>query len=83
MALQQSLKASVTRGPQSWNFIYALLGFALTIWGTLVAMTPIIFPINWLVFAIGSAIIWYLLVFCGPVQNKIIGWKNSYESKPR
>ena len=44
--------ASVVRGPESWNYIYVFLGFALAMEGTTIGMFPLSFPWNIIVFGI-------------------------------
>jgi len=77
-------EATVKRGPESWAYVYVVLGFALTIESTLVAMvTPLRFPWNILGFAIIAVATWYLFLWSGWFQNKLIWWKNQYENKFR
>jgi hypothetical protein len=42
----------VVRGPESWNYIYRFLGFALAIEGTTIGMVPLSFPWNIIVYGI-------------------------------
>jgi hypothetical protein len=74
----------VKRGPNSWNYFYIALGFALSIWGTIIQMVDVLrFPCNVLLYVVtGAGLVW-LFLFNGWFQNKLIGWKNSYENTPR
>jgi hypothetical protein len=79
-----TLEAKVTRGPESWNFIYVMLGFTLTIEATVVTMIePLKFPYNLVVYALVLLGTGWLFLDCGWFQNKLIGWKNTYEGKSR
>jgi hypothetical protein len=76
--------ASVTRGPESWAYIYTALGFVLTIESTVIGMmTPLDFPWNFIVFAALAVITVYLFIESAWVHNKLIGLKLRYENKPR
>ena len=81
----ESLSATVTRGPASWAYIYVTLGFALAIEGTVVQMStpPLFFPWNLVAYGVVAAITFWLFVFSGWFQNKLIGLKNRYESQAR
>jgi hypothetical protein len=73
--------ADVVRGPESWNYIYRFLGFALAIEGTTIGMLPLSFPWNIIAYGIVGC-----LTFCidyGPFQNWLVAKKNEYESRPR
>ena len=75
---------SIVRGPETWNFIYICLGFALTIEGTVVAMIePIHYPRNIVLFAVVAAATFYLFICNGTFQNKLVELKNSYEHQAR
>ncbi len=42
-----TVDAKVKRGPESWAYIYTILGFTVTIESTVIGMmTPLIFPWN-------------------------------------
>jgi hypothetical protein len=74
----------VTRRPESWTFIYVVLGFALTIEGTIVQMIePMRFPCNVVVYVGLMALTFWLFICNGPFQNKLLGMKQRYEDKPR
>ena len=75
--------AKVQRGGESWNFIYIFLGFALSIEGTIVGMTPLIFPYNIILYAVIGFVTFRLFINNGSFHNKLLGWKNSYESEAR
>lgn len=84
MQMNVTLGAQVTRGPETWAYIYVALGFALAIEGTIVQMiTPLSFPWSIITYAIlGTATFW-LFLRSGHFQNKLIGIKNRYESMAR
>ena len=76
--------AAVTRGPESWNAIYVVLGFALVIESTVIPMiTPLGFPWNLVVYIVVAGITFRLFLFGERFQNKLIGWKMNYEKKAR
>lgn len=84
MRTKVTLEKRVTRGPESWAYIYIALGFVVAIEGTTIQMiTPLKFPWNLITYiALGGAT--YCLFRCsGWFQNKLIGWKMKYESKAR
>lgn len=84
MKIADSLDATVTRGPVSWNYIYVTLGFAIAIEGTIIQMiSPLIFPWNVATFVVLAALTFCLFLFNGRFQNKLIGLKNNYEAKSR
>ena len=76
--------ATVTRGRESWNFIYIFLGFALTIEGTILQMIdPLRFPSNLIAYLVLGAVTSWLFILRGWFQNMLIRMKNSYENIPR
>ena len=78
------IEAAVKRGPESWNYIYITLGFALTIEATIISMIEILrFPCNILLFAVLFVGTVSLFLYNGSFQNKLLGFKSSYESKFR
>jgi hypothetical protein len=83
--VSDTVSATVTRGPASWAYIYVALGFALAIEGTVIQMTtpPLVFPCNLLAYGVLGAVTFWLFVFNGWFQNKLIGLKNRYESQAR
>ena len=79
-----TVKMTVTRGNESWTYIYVMMGFALSIEGTIVAMiTPLAFPWNIATFAIAGVTTVYLFTSSGWFQNRLLGFKSWYESKGR
>jgi hypothetical protein len=84
MKVISSLSAAVTRGPESWNYIYVALGFALTIESTIIPMIePLKFPCNIIAYAVIGAVTVWLFLFNGRFQNWLIGIKNKYEGAAR
>jgi hypothetical protein len=84
MSVVGTVDAKVTRGPESWAYIYTVLGFVLAIESTVIGMmTPISFP--WNVIAFGALAIFTVWQFIenDQVHNWLIGLKNRYENKPR
>lgn len=78
-----SIKTGVTRGPESWAYIYIALGFVVSIEGTIIQMLPITFPYNIISYlAVAAATAWGFLDN-GWVQNKLVGLKTRYEMKSR
>lgn len=74
--------AAVKRGPESWQYVYVMLGFALTIEGSIIQMiTPLIFPGNLLVFAVVGVVTFWLFIDSRWFQNKLIGLKIKFEEK--
>lgn len=74
----------VTRGPVSWAYFYIVMGFALSIEGTIVSMiTPLVFPCNIAAFAGVAAATVYLCTSSAWFQNILLRIKASYEDKPR
>lgn len=84
MHSKETVSATVTRGSESWAYLYMMLGFALAIGGTIIQMiTPLVFPWNLLTYlAFGAGTVW-LLICNGSFQNKLITWKLGYEGKAR
>lgn len=76
------LSATVKRGPESWNYIYIMLGFVLAIGGTAISMLPF-GSCNILTYALFAAVAIHLFLFNGWFQNKLIALKISYENKAR
>ena len=73
---------TVRRGQNTWNFIYIMLAFALSIEGTVIQMIPDFFPWNILAYVVvGTATAW-LFLDNGWFQNKLVGWR-SYEDRER
>jgi hypothetical protein len=79
-----TVSATVVRGPESWTFIYVLLGFALTIEGNFIQMIrPLEYPWNLVVFLAAMLVTVWLFIFSGRFQNWLIGMKIKYERKAR
>ena len=75
---------SVIRGEKSWTFLYVALGFALSIEGTIIQMIDRLqFPWNLILYGVVGGITVWLLIFNGYSQNKLLAWKQNYESKAR
>lgn len=78
------ISAAVTRGGQSWAYIYITLGFVLGLEAAVVAFVdPLKWPHNLVVYLALSAITIHLWLFSGWFQNKLIGWKAIYEDTAR
>jgi hypothetical protein len=78
------VSATVVRGPDSWTFIYVLLGFALTIEGNFIQMIrPLDYPWNLVVFLAAMLVTVWLFIFSGRFQNWLIGMKIKHETKAR
>jgi len=75
---------TVKRGPETWAYIYIVLGFLLTIESTVIGMmTPLKFPWNVIVFVIIAAITVWTFIECKWVHNKLVTLKIRYENKER
>jgi hypothetical protein len=75
---------SVIRGSTSWNYFYIALGFALSISGTIIQMVDTIhFPCNVLLYVVTGAGLFWLFLFNGGFQNKLIELKSRYEKRTR
>jgi len=71
------------RGKESWNYIYIILGFTLTIEGVLVGYSPLYWYWNLAIAFVLLSGTTALFLLSGWFQNKLIGLKNRYESKWR
>jgi hypothetical protein len=79
-----TVTATVTRGPESWTYIYIALGFTLSIEGTVISLiTPLVFPWNLLLYAVIGAATFWLFLNNGWFQNELLSWKAKYEKKSR
>jgi hypothetical protein len=78
-----TVSASVIRGQQSYTFFYIILGFALSVEGSVIMASPLGFFCNVMLFVIVGALSFYLVLYNGWVHDRLISWKNSYEDKPR
>jgi hypothetical protein len=81
--VRATVDAKVKRGQASWNYIYLTLAFALTFEGTIIQMIPFPFPFNVVVYALAFVGTCCLFLLSGGFQNRLIGWKASYEDKAR
>jgi hypothetical protein len=81
--MSMRVDADVVRGPESWNYIYRFLGFALAIEGTTIGMFGLSFPWNIIVYVIVGYLTFWLFIDYGPFQNWLLGKKIEYESRPR
>jgi hypothetical protein len=74
---------TVRRGQESWNYFYILIGLAISTEGSVISMiTPLIFPYNVISFIVVGVITFLLFIRNGWFHNKLLGWKNYYESRP-
>jgi cytochrome b subunit of formate dehydrogenase len=81
---RDEVTAQVIRGTESWTYIYIVLGFAIAIEGMVIQMIePLRYPSNLVVFAVLAVFTFMMLLFCGPLQNWLIGIKAKYENKAR
>ena len=79
-----SVTMTVKRGPETWAYIYTVLGFVLTIECTVIGMmTPLTFPWNVIVFVIFAVITSWAFIESKWVHNKLVGLKTRYENKAR
>jgi hypothetical protein len=80
---QFGARAAILRAPASWSYFYVLLGFALSIEGTIIQMLPL--PSSWLniaVFLIVGYVTYRLVLFSGSCQDRLIRWKERIENTP-
>ncbi|MGO9845258.1 MAG: hypothetical protein ACLPKT_01245, partial [Methylocella sp.] len=84
-AMRMSVTEShtVNRGPETWTFIYIVLGFALSIEGTIMRMLPLPFPWNVIAYVILGLVTFRLFINYGPFQNWLVKIKTKYEGKAR
>ena len=74
----------VKRASDSWTYIYVVLGFALSIEGTIIQMIDVIkFPSKLIVYFVVGGVTVFKFLFSGSFQNRLIGWKASYENVER
>lgn len=84
MKLTATESHTVTRGPDSWAYIYIVLGFAIAIEASVIAQVePLKFPWNLIAFLLVAGITTWALLTTGWLQNKLIGLKLKYENKAR
>ena len=80
----QSVQMKVTRRQTNWAYFYIFLGFALSLEASIVAFVePLRWPWNLVTFLMTSGVTVYLVLFNAWFQNKLLGWKASYEDKAR
>ncbi|MGI8705784.1 MAG: hypothetical protein ACR2JJ_08340 [Sphingomicrobium sp.] len=73
--------ARIKRGRQSWDFLYTMLGFALTIETGIVALTPLKWPLNLIFFlVVGAGTVWFFLRG-GWFHNKLLALRGRYEGR--
>jgi hypothetical protein len=75
--------AQARQGPESWNYVYIFLGFALSIEGTIIQMLPPEFPLNLVLYLVFGAPTWWLFMHSGRFQSRLRVWKESHENKFR
>jgi hypothetical protein len=80
-ASSPSVATAPSRGEISWNYFYIALGFALSIWGTIIQMMDFLhFPCNVLLYVVtGAGLFWLFLN--GRFQNKLIELITRYEAR--
>jgi hypothetical protein len=61
----------------------SILGFSITIGGTIIQMTRLDWPWNLFIYAVFIAFSFWLFLFYDRFQNKLIALKNRYEAKAR
>ena len=82
--MRVKIDTTVKRGQDSWLYVYIILGFTLTIEGSVVQMiTCLKFPWNLVTYGAVSAVTFWLFLFNGWFQNKLIGFRIKYEDKAR
>jgi hypothetical protein len=59
------------------------LGFAISIEGTVISMTPLSFPWNVIVYVIVAFLTGWAWIESGWLHNKLLGIKGRYETKAR
>jgi hypothetical protein len=77
------VELSVKRGPQSWNYIYIMLGFALSIEGSVIQMIqapPLWSIVSYLVTAVITA---WAFLDSRWMHDKLVRLKIRYEEKER
>lgn len=75
------MEAKVKRGPQSWAYIYVIMGLAMAIEGTILQMMPfLVWPWNLTAYIVLMAMTWRLFTSSTWFQNKLIGFRR-YEDE--
>jgi hypothetical protein len=74
--------ATVTRGSESWTYLYVVLGFALAIEGTLIQMVePLKWPRNFALYVALIALTTWLFLFTR-FRVTLFWMRTKYESIP-
>lgn len=73
----------IKRGEESWKYIYTILGFMLTIEGTIVSMFSISAICKILLFFITIAVTSFLFFESSKFQNILFSFKSKMEEKLR
>jgi hypothetical protein len=82
--MSDTVDAQVIRGPESWGYVYTVLGFVVTIESTVIGMmAPLTFPWNVIIFFVLALATVWLFIENKWLHNKLIGLKSRYENKPR
>ena len=78
-----TVDVAIKRNAQSWAYLYIVLGFAVSIEGSIIGMLPFRWPTNVAIYLLSIAATAWLIIDSGWCQNKLIGIKNYYEEKER
>jgi hypothetical protein len=82
--LKVDVKRTVTRGPETWTYVYVALAVVLGIEGVVVALwEPVKFPWNVTVFLVVAAFTIWMFLDNAWVHDKLVRLKNKFESKAR
>jgi hypothetical protein len=73
-------KLTVQRSKDSWNYLYVMLGFALTIESSVIPMFTTKFPRNFILFVIVALITCWAFLFNERFRNWLLEVKTSYEN---
>jgi uncharacterized membrane protein YvbJ len=74
-AAVDSVSTTVDRGVESWGWFYLVLGFALQIEATLIAMLPLLWWANMLIVVVVFAVTFWLFLRSRWFQNFTVGLK--------
>jgi hypothetical protein len=77
------VRLGIRRGPESWQYIYIALGFAISIEGTIITMLPIERPFNLSTFIIFAVVTGWYFLNNKWLQNALIEFKGKIEDKIR
>ena len=72
-------KLTVERSKDSWNYLYVMLGFALTIESSVIPMFTPVFPRNFILFVLVALITGWAFLFNERFQNWLLEVKTRYE----